>query len=235
MSKSHYSYFLVKPDGIRFLDDLCQIVESRFGNVRYYAVEDFEATIKKLYHKHYETKGKKFSDSFDAYLYGLRELFGNETVLMLVSDSDKSYEELMQGVFNTKNEIRQKYVNNKVGIVTNHGNENESFIRFLSQTGVEKKPRIMNELGNYRISDLNTIHSPDPSFEDTITELQILASAGIIDDKNLITKSMLDNMRRYRTSSFQEDMKKPGYEGEIKPDISGFIRRELDDFDDGNR
>ena len=104
-SKRHYSYFIVKPDGIRYLDDICQTIEGKFPSVRYYAIQDFKGTIKSLYHKHYERKGNNFAESFDAFLYGLSELFGNESILILVADGERPYQELMQSVFDTKQEL----------------------------------------------------------------------------------------------------------------------------------
>lgn len=225
--KRHYSYFIVKPDGIRFLDDICQTVENRFPSVRYYAIQDFKGTIKMLYHKHYERKGSKFAESFDAFLYGLSELFGNETILILVADNKRPYQDLMQSVFDTKLELRNKYVNNKIGIVTNYGPNRNNFIRFLTRNGNEKKPRIMSEAGSYRISDMNTIHSPDPDLETTLDELKILLDSEVIHDKNLITTGMLEKMRRYRTVAFQSDMRLPNYAGEDVPNLSGFVRTEI--------
>ena len=226
-SKRHYSYFIVKPDGIRYLDDICRTVEDKFPTVRYYAIEDFKGTIKKLYHKHYERKGSKFAESFDAFLYGLGELFGNETILILVADNQRPYQDLMQSVFDTKQELRNKYVNNKIGIVTNYGQSRSNFIRLLTRNGNEKKPRIMSEAGSYRISDMNTIHSPDPDLATTLDELKILLDSGVIHDKNLIKEDMLDKMRRYRTVAFQADMRLPNYAGEEIPNLSGFVRNEI--------
>lgn len=37
----------------------------------------------------------------------------------------------------------------------------------------------------------------------------------------------MKQMRKYRTAAFQEDMKAEGYEGEIQPDISGFVKSEI--------
>lgn len=225
--KRHYSYFIVKPDGIRFLNDICQTIEGKFPRVRYYAIEDFSGTIKKLYHKHYERKGEKFGESFEAFLYGINELFGNESILILVADEKKPYQQLMQTVFETKQELRSKYVNNKVGIITDYGQKRDRFVRVLTQNGQQKKPRIMVGPGNYRISDMNIIHSPDPDLESTLDELKILLSSHVIDDKNLITEDMLNQMRKYRTLSFQEDMKAPNYPGEVIPNLSGFIKEEI--------
>ena len=41
----HYSYFLVKPDGIKRLDEICDEIEKKFQSVMYYAVEDFEISV----------------------------------------------------------------------------------------------------------------------------------------------------------------------------------------------
>lgn len=96
----HYSYFIVKPDGI----------------------------IKQLYHKHYEEKGEKFKKSFESYLYGLSELFGNEAVLILVSDGRKTYQELMELTYKTKMKIREQYMNKNLAFVTDYG-YGEGYIR----------------------------------------------------------------------------------------------------------
>lgn len=172
--KRKYSYFIIKPDGMRFLGDICDTIEQRYQSVRYYAIEDYEDIIKKLYYKHFQNKGETFAKSFESYLYGLTELFGNYGILALVADTTSTYEELMQSVHDTKFKIRNKHVNNSVGIVTNHGEGQKNYIRFISEEGKEQQPRIMKGLGTHRISDINIIHCPDPSKEDTLKELSIL-------------------------------------------------------------
>ena len=74
--KRSYSYFIVKPDGIRYLDEILNDLEGKFQEIKYYAVDDFESLIKKLYHKHYEKKGSDFAKSYASYLYS--------TVLLLL-------------------------------------------------------------------------------------------------------------------------------------------------------
>lgn len=230
--KRRYSYFIIKPDGMRFLDDICNTIDKRYQSVRYYAIDDYESIVKKLYHKHFARKGEEFVDSFSSYLYGLKELFGNNAIMALVADSTREYEELMQSVFDTKAEIRAKYVNNNIGIVTDCGAGKKNYIRIVCEDGTEEEPRIMNGLGRHRISDTNVIHCPDPTKQDTLGELNILLQQGIIDDKNMITEQMMQQMRRYQTAKFQEDMRLEGYEGEIQPDISGFVRSEIEQSSD---
>ena len=225
--KRNYSYFIIKPDGTRFLDEICHTIEHRYQSVRYYAIEDFKETIKKVYYKHFERKGENFKQSFQSYLYGIREIFGNYGIMVLLADSTGQYDELMQSVYRTKMEIREQYVNNNIGIVTNYGDWERNYIKMMSEDGQEQTPRIMNTLGTHRISDLNIIHCPDPNKEDTLKELNILLKSGVIDDKNMITEQMMQQMRRYQTASFQKDMRTKGYEGAIQPDISGFIKSEI--------
>lgn len=224
--KRHYSYLLLKPDGIRFLNDICQGIEQQYESVRYYAINDFRGLIKKLYHKHYEEKGDEFSKLFNSLLYGINEVFGNESVLILVGDSRRPYEELVQSVFDNKIEIRNKYINNRVGLVTDYGNERR-YLKILSESGDETRQRIMNSIGSYRINNMDIIHCPDPAIATTLDELQILLNEGVIDDKNLITHDMIQRMRKYQTVNFQRDMREEGYIGEIKPDISGWIKSSI--------
>ncbi len=182
--KRSYSYFIVKPDGIRYLDEILEDLEGKFQEIKYYAVDDFESLIKKLYHKHYEKKGSNFAKSYASYLYGIREIFGNKALLVLVGDREKTYEELSYDIFTEKTIIRQKYVNNNVGIITNLGNEKVNYVRYVDKKGDLKEPRILNGIGNIRINDMNIIHSPDPDKATTKEELQIIIDSGILQDKN---------------------------------------------------
>lgn len=227
--KRSYSYFIVKPDGIRYLDEILKDLEGKFQEIKYYAVDDFESLIKKLYHRHYEQKGSNFAKAYASYLYGIREIFGNKALLVLVGDREKTYEELSNDIFAEKTLIRQKYVNNNVGIITNLGDERVNYIRYVDQKGNLKKPRILNGMGNIRISDMNIIHSPDPNEATTKEELQIIINSGILQDKNLLTPDTIKKIREYGTFNFFNDMKKDDYQGNIGPDISGFIKSEIDE------
>lgn len=227
--KRSYSYFIVKPDVIRYLDEILEDLEGKFQEIKYYAVDDFESLIKKLYHRHYEQKGSNFAKAYASYLYGIREIFGNKALLVLVGDREKTYEELSNDIFAEKTLIRQKYINNNVGIITNLGDERVNYIRYVDQKGNLKKPRILNGMGNIRISDMNIIHSPDPNEATTKEELQIIINSGILQDKNLLTPDTIKKIREYGTFNFFNDMKKDDYQGNIGPDISGFIKSEIDE------
>lgn len=227
--KRSYSYFIVKPDGIRYLDEILEDLEGKFQEIKYYAVDDFESLIKKLYHRHYEQKGSDFAKAYASYLYGIREIFGNKALLVLVGDREKTYEELSNDIFAEKTLIRQKYVNNNVGIITNLEDEQVNYVRYVDKRGKLKEPRILNGIGNIRINDMNIIHSPDPDEATTKEELQIIINSGILQDKNLLTPDTIKKIREYGTFNFFNDMKKDDYQGNIGPDISGFIKSEIDE------
>lgn len=227
--KRSYSYFIVKPDGIRYLDEILEDLEGKFQEIKYYAVDDFESLIKKLYHRHYEQKGSDFAKAYASYLYGIREIFGNKALLVLVGDREKTYEELSNDIFAEKTLIRQKYINNNVGIITNLEDEQVNYVRYVDKRGKLKEPRILNGIGNIRINDMNIIHSPDPDEATTKEELQIIINSGILQDKNLLTPDTIKKIREYGTFNFFNDMKKDDYQGNIGPDISGFIKSEIDE------
>lgn len=225
--KRSYNYFIIKPDGIRFLDDICNTLENKFSSIKYYAIDDYRDITEKLYYEHFKKGGPPFITSFRAYLYGLTQLFGNQALLALVSDKDRDYDELAKSVCDTKFALRRKYVNQNVAIVTNVGDGRRNHIRLINEDGKQEMPRIMKTLGSHRISDMNLIHSPDADKDTALIELDILLREGIIDDKNMVPIDMLQKMKKYRTISFQDDMKEKDYQGPIQPDISAFIRNEI--------
>ncbi len=140
-----------------------------------------------------------------------------------------AYKELSEEIFDAKTLIRQKYVNNNIGLITNLGDERVNYIRYVDQRGNLKEPRILNEMGNIRISDMNIIHSPDPDEATTKEELQIIINSDILQDKNLLTPDTIKNIREYGTFNFFNDMKKEEYQGNIGPDISGFIKSYIEE------
>lgn len=229
--KRSYNYFIIKPDGIRYIQEILEYMEANYQNIKYYVIDDYKDIIKKLYYKHYEEKGEKFKKSFESYLYGLTTLFGNQGVLVVVSDKTKTYDELANQVFRDKIYLRQKYSNNNIGIVTNYGEGTQNNIKIIKQNGEEEKLRILSGPGNYRISDMNIIHCPDADKETVLTELRILLSNNIISDQNLLDLNIVNKMKYYETVKCVKDMKKANYESELGPDISSFIKLEIESAD----
>ena len=188
-----------------------------------------KVTISQAHMLHLSFPALKSKGSFPSYLYGIKEIFGNKALLALVGDREKTYKELSEEIFDAKTLIRQKYVNNNIGLITNLGDERVNYIRYVDQRGNLKEPRILNEMGNIRISDMNIIHSPDPDEATTKEELQIIINSDILQDKNLLTPDTIKNIREYGTFNFFNDMKKEEYQGNIGPDISGFIKSYIEE------
>lgn len=56
--KRNYSYFIVKPDGIRYINEICKKIEEEFESVIYYNLDEFDDIDKKLNYENYEKKRK---------------------------------------------------------------------------------------------------------------------------------------------------------------------------------
>lgn len=225
----HYSYFLVKPDGIRHMDSIMEEVENgNFSSIYPFAVHDFSDIIKKLYHRHYDEKGDKFRKSFGSYLYGVNQIYNNYGILLVVGDDGGDYEDLVQRVYDTKMKIREENVNDNIGIATNIPGEAENDIRIISSSGKTKKLRCLRRPGYHRINDLNFIHCPDPRVDVTLEELDILYENGILSDENLIREDMMSAIVKYRCDNFIEDMRRKEYVSLTGPNLSGFIRSRVE-------
>ena len=59
----HYSYFLIKPDGIKYLKEIREHINSKgFDRELYFAVNDWEKVQKDLYEEHYKKESFEFND-----------------------------------------------------------------------------------------------------------------------------------------------------------------------------
>lgn len=52
--------------------------------------------------------------------------------------------------------------------------------------------------------------------------------SSVIQDKNLITPYMIEQILEYKTFKFYADKRKTSYVGNITADISGFIKNEIE-------
>lgn len=225
--KRSYNYFIIKPDGIRYTEEILEYMENNYQTVKYYIIKNYQDITKKLYYKNFEIKGEKFVNDLGSYLYGLTNLFGNQGLLILVADKNKTYEQLAEKVMEDKLKLRKKFSNNNIGIVTNYGEENKNCIKIINKNGEEEKLRILSGLGNYRISDMNIIHCPDANKETVLTELKILLDNKIMEDKNLLDANIINKIKEYSTIKCVKDKQKIDYRNELGPDISNFIKSEI--------
>ncbi len=224
--KRAYSYYIIKPDGIRRFKEIYDMLQENFAEVRFFKIDDFATTIKRLYYMHYYKKGIDFAENFDQYLYSSEGLYGNKAILAIVADQKRErYAEFRKRVFRLKKKLRETFSNPYVRILSNAPTKAPwNYITVHDENGNEIKQRSFMEKGNYRINELNAIHCPDSDQETTEEELRILLAEGIISDENLISGKALEELLRFRTlEGFQHD------DDEIRPDIAGFVQYDLKD------
>lgn len=206
--KQHYSYFLIKPDGIRYFKQIREKIESKeFDKVAYYAVKNWEKLQKYLYEEHYASEnGAEFAESYQAFIEAEKMLFGNKGIIVLVGSSKESYQDLMEMVYNTKLEIRRE-LGYKVGLVTIQRNsEDANQVVLIDQKKNIKKAKRFDEEGvRYRVNHLDVIHCPDPTRLATLGELRKLLKQGFIRNKNLISFKLMTNIDKYKSSEFIGD------------------------------
>jgi len=222
--KRNYSYFIIKPDGVRFINRIYIRFNDSFQEIRLFRIEDYESVIKKLYFRHYQAKGDKFAKSFEQYLYASRSLFGKQALLAIVADkSNEDYDEFRKKVYNTKMAIREEFANMNVSIISNEiSQEPNNYIKIVNQDGEEIQSVYSGKKGNYRISKLNIIHCPDSDLQSTSEELKILCDIGVINENNLLGKKNIDELLKYGTLNGFEPNDK-----EHKPNISSFVVHDI--------
>lgn len=223
----HYSYFLVKPDGVKYLKDIeKKIIEKEFDRAIFLAVNDWEKIQKDLYEEHYKKEG--FAQSYQAFIDAEKRLYGNRAIAILVASEKGSYQELMEKVYQTKLEIRDELAY-KVGLVTmsNEPDENKANKILLSENQgktLKRAKRFDREHTKYRLSHLDVIHCPDPQKDVTLNELEKLFKQGIIKDENIISTKLFKNIQKYKTSEFLQDQ----YENQVvTSNYTGHIADEI--------
>lgn len=222
--KRLYSYFIIKPDGIRFVEEINKELNDNFNCVKYFKIDDFSTIIKKLYFRHYQKKGLAFASSFNQYLQASNDLYGNKAILAIVTDvNNENGEEFRQKVYDIKMKLRAELGMHNIRILSNNPEvKPNNYVRILDEDGNELKQRSFKEKGNYRINDLNVIHSPDSDTQSTVEELKILLDSNIMKEENIISEKSLQELLRFKTiQGFQVD------KNEIKPNISGFINADI--------
>ncbi len=228
-SKRDYSYFIIKPDGVKYFPDIKSTIEEEMGegtSTKYFLIKEYDETIKKLYYKHYQKES--FSKSYEQYLNSVKSLFGNLGVLIVVSNTNKDSKEFFNKVLETKHKIRNKLIDPNVCAISNNPNSSDkNKVQIINEEGKEEKQRFFKDKGDYRISGFDVIHCPDSNKEDTNRELKILTEIGIISNENMFDAAGIDELLRFRSVyGFNGDWSEP------RPDIAGFVEKEIKDLKD---
>lgn len=224
-NKRHYSYFMIKPDGIKYLSEIEEELKNKFTHFMYFAVDDWETTQKDIYEEHYKKSGKKFADSYQAFINSEKTLYGNNAIAVLVS-SRENYDDLMEKVLQTKLEIRER-LGYKVGLVTTQNADNENApnqVVIMENDGTIKRAKRFDENKRYRLSHLDVIHCPDANKKTTLSELEKLKNQDIINDKNLLSEKLIDNIKKYKSGEFIHDRNLKENQL-VTADYSGYINK----------
>lgn len=219
----HYSYYIVKPDGVRHFKEIYSSLEKIFegmASVRFFKIDNYGEIIKKLYYKLFEKYPETFSEVFDSFKSGINSLYGNEGILIIMSElhqSEKEYEDFRKKVLKTKLEIRKKIMDPNVRMVE----------RISNSSSLQGESILHLEGHKYRIDipkSLSRIHCPEDNKEDTENELKILLESGIISNANMLGTVDIENVIKYGSiMGFNQDSE------EQRPDIATFERNKIAD------
>ncbi len=118
----HYSYYIVKPDGIRHFKEIYSSLQRNFesmSSVRFFKINNYTEIMRKLYYKLFEKYPENFEEAFNSFEMGINSLYGNEGILIIMSEvhkTEKEYQDFLKKVLDTKLEIRKGIMDPNVRI-----------------------------------------------------------------------------------------------------------------------
>ena len=223
-TKRHYSYYVIRPDGIRFFKEICSSLEERFNNVdsiRFFKINDYGSTMRKLYYKNFEELPELFGKFLDTHIKSMKSLYGNEGILVVMSEvhkTEEEYNDFMQRVFKTKQFLRNKLMDPDIRLATK-----------LQGEGLLKNKSSIAEMDGQEFElnldkTLSRIHCPDDDEESTTGELKILLDSGILSNENMLGAVDIQNVIKYGSiKGFNQDSE------EQRPDIAGFEKKRIEE------
>lgn len=219
----HYSYYIVKPDGIRHFKEIYSSLEKMFKrmeSVRFFKIDDYSRIMKKLYYKLFQIYPEIFPEAFNSFKMGINSLYGNEGILIIMSElhqSEKEYEEFRKKILKTKLEIRDKIMDPNVRLLE----------KISDSSSLDGDSIVYLEGNKYRIEirkALSRLHCPEDNQEETESELKILLESGIISNANMLGAIDIEHVIKYGSiMGFKQDSK------EQRADIATFERNRMTD------
>lgn len=200
-----FSYLIVKPNGIRhFKTYVDELISQKFVIADYYAIHDYETINIALHPTEKEQRHiVPINNMFNT-------LYSNNAVLIIIAKSHITYEDFVKQVHHFKSNVRQKFENTAISYVFDIAellNEQQNqLLKIIDTKGNECPKREMNHKGTFLVFSVNSLHSPDPDVDVTISELKLLQRSGIFEDKNIIPAVLVKAIIRYETFAFLKDM-----------------------------
>jgi len=208
--KYFLNYFMIKPDGAKYLNEVMEMLETENIKVFFFALRDWERVASILYDAHMEWT-PNFSKIFKAYANVLRELYTNMGIVGVVIDTDP---EINNKLFNLKCKVRANHRNGQFIVLSDFckmgGREIEDLpkttFEVITESGKKVKIKGINTKGFHSVHDLNILHCPDPVDKKIERELKVLSSSGVLDKGNILTPKILKEIIHYETFNFIKDL-----------------------------
>lgn len=200
-----YSYLIVKPNGIRhFKTYVDELIAQRFVILDYFAIRDYETVNIALHPTEKEQRHiVPINNMF-------KVLYSNNAVLIVIAKSHITYEDFVKQVFYFKTNVRTKFECPDISYVFDIsrllGDQQNQELKIVDPNGKECPKREMNHKGTFLVFSVNSLHSPDPDVNITISELQLLRKSGIFVEKNRIPEILVKAILKYETFAFFKDM-----------------------------
>ena len=200
-----YTYLIVKPNGVRHLEIyINSLIQSGFKIIAFFAIKDF-ATINIALHN-----SKKKLRHIIPINSMFKTFFGNYGILILISKTHITFEDLVKEVYDFKIRVRRQFERTDLAYVfdisTLIGEQQNQVIKIFDENGNEVSKREMNQKGTFKIYSVNSLHSPDSTIDATIEEIIILLERGIFERKNIISNEVMKKIIYYETFAFIKDM-----------------------------
>ena len=200
------SYMIFKPNAEKHYKEMLeQIEENNFELVAQYAIFDYD-TVNMALHQEQPEAMKYIIPISRMY----KDFYGNYAILIIIGKRNITYENFCIQVSSLKRMLRSKYDLPYIAYAFNTaliGQENEhQHIIITDRNGVNIPQGRFEEEGTYMLFLNNAIHSPDEKIESLDKEMKLLYDMGIIDDKLILPKPVINNISRYRTFEFLKDL-----------------------------
>lgn len=200
------SYLILKPNAEKHYKEIIETLEkNQFIILNQYAIFDYETVNMALHIK--QPKAMKYLIPISR-LY--KDLYGNYGILVVIGKKNITYENFCLQVVSIKKYLRSKYEYQYVSYTFDTSkidniNEQQKLM-IMDRNGIEVKKDKFNETGTFMVFSINEVHSPDENLENTYNELCILNNMELFNEDNILPKTIINYMKRYKTFEFLKDM-----------------------------
>ena len=200
-----YSYLIVKPNGVRhFGTYLEELKKQSYTILGFFAIHDYEQLSLALH------PSKKKRRHIIPINNMFKTLFSNYAVVILVAKSNITYKDFVEELYHFKKRVRTLFDTPNLAyafeVSTLLDEQPNQLLKIFDFNGQEIPKKEMNQVGIFQVYSVNSLHSPDPGVNETISEMQLLREKGIFRDENRIPKVLVKAILKYETFSFIKDM-----------------------------